>query len=62
MDRTASLPLRATIATALVVGLAGCAAQSDTYPSLAPRPIEQLSLTEPSRPRPQPAEIGRAHV
>lgn len=38
----------------LCAGLAltgGCAA-SDTYPSLAPRPAERLSLAEPTRPAP----------
>ena len=62
MDRTAPLPVRTTIATALAMALAGCAGQSDTYPSLAPRPIEQLSLTEPSRPRPQPVVADPAAI
>lgn len=50
MDRTASLPARAAIAAALVASLAACAGRSGSYPSLAPRPIEQLSLAEPNRP------------
>jgi len=32
--------------------LAGCAQQGGDFPSLAPRPIEQMSLTPPSRPAP----------
>jgi hypothetical protein len=44
---SAALPL-------LLLGLAGCGGPSG-YPSLAPRPIEQLSLAEPDRPTPPPA-------
>jgi hypothetical protein len=42
----------------LALALAGCAGgKPSTYPSLAPRPIEQLSLAEPSRPAP-PAPVA----
>lgn len=49
MDRPPP-PARLAIAAALVIALAGCEGQSGGYPSLAPRPIEQLSLAEPNRP------------
>jgi len=52
-----SLPVRALFAVLPVAMLAGCAGQSGNYPSLAPRPIEQLSLAEPSRPKP-PAVVA----
>jgi hypothetical protein len=38
----------------LFFGVAGCGGPLG-YPSLAPRPIEQLSLAEPERPAPPPA-------
>jgi hypothetical protein len=38
----------------LFLGVAGCGGPSG-YPSLAPRPIEQLSLAEPDRPAPPPS-------
>ena len=34
----------------LTTGLAGCASTVAGYPSLAPRPIEQMSLAEPATP------------
>jgi hypothetical protein len=54
--------LRAPSAILLVMALAGCAGQSGTYPSLAPRPIEQVSLAEPSRPAPPAAVADPAAV
>ncbi len=44
--------------------LSGCAGSTGSFPSLAPRPIENLSLTEPDRPAPalpvaDPASIAR---
>jgi len=56
------LHVRMPIAALLVAALAGCAKQSGTYPSLAPRPIEQLSLAEPSRPAPPAATADPAAV
>jgi hypothetical protein len=50
------------IAVLLVAAIAGCAGQSGTYPSLAPRPIEQLSLAEPNRPAPPAASADPAAV
>jgi hypothetical protein len=35
---------------ALAFGLGGCTADTGTYPSLLPRPIEKQSLAEPERP------------
>ncbi|WP_454883850.1 hypothetical protein [Sphingomonas oryzagri] len=40
---------RTILASALVVATAGCAGPSEPYPSLAPRPIEQISMAEPNR-------------
>lgn len=57
MNRSISLPARAASIAALAAALAGCAGQSGRYPSLAPRPIEQLSLAEPSRPE-APAAVA----
>ena len=57
-----SPPFRAPLALLLVAALAGCAGRSDSYPSLAPRPIEQLSLAEPSRPAPPAAVADPAAV
>jgi hypothetical protein len=57
-----SRPLRAPLAILLVAALAGCAGQSGTYPSLAPRAIEQVSLAEPSRPEPPAAVADPAAV
>jgi hypothetical protein len=46
----------------LALALAGCAGGSPSnYPSLAPRPIEQLSLAEPTRPAP-PAPVASAEA
>jgi hypothetical protein len=55
-------PVRASCIVFLVGALAGCAAQSDNYPSLAPRPIERLSLAEPSHPAPPAAVADPAAV
>ncbi|PXA84866.1 hypothetical protein DMC47_39650, partial [Nostoc sp. 3335mG] len=52
----------APLALLLTAALAGCAGQSGTYPSLAPRPIEQLSLAEPNRPAPPAAVADPAAV
>ncbi|MBA2935917.1 hypothetical protein HZF05_17700 [Sphingomonas sp. CGMCC 1.13654] len=57
MDRTVYPSFRATIAATFVAALAGCSAPSGSYPSLAPRPIEQVSLAEPSHPAP-PATVA----
>jgi hypothetical protein len=38
-----------------MLALAGCTGAAAGYPSLAPRPIEALSLAEPTRPAPAPA-------
>jgi hypothetical protein len=40
---------------ALIASLTGCTDTSKGYPSLAPRPIEDLSLAEPIRKAPPPA-------
>ncbi|MDH7637799.1 hypothetical protein [Sphingomonas oryzagri] len=50
-------PVRAILASALVIATAGCAGSSDPYPSLAPRPIEQISMAEPNRPE-APAAVA----
>lgn len=50
MNHTPPLPVRLAVAVALCAALAGCAGQAGSYPSLAPRPIEQVSLAEPTRP------------
>lgn len=54
-----SCPLPPCAPTALILpvllALAGCTGASAGYPSLAPRPIEALSLAEPARPAPAPA-------
>jgi hypothetical protein len=54
-------PPRAPAALILPVllALAGCTGRSAGYPSLAPRPIETLSLAEPARPAPAPAVADR---
>lgn len=57
MNRPSFPPARQAIAIALIAVLAGCAKQSESYPSLAPRPIERLSLAEPSRPE-APAAVA----
>ena len=43
-----SLPPRSAASIAGLLALAGCTDRSSGYPSLAPRPIEQLSLAEPA--------------
>ncbi len=55
-------PPRAPAALILPVllALAGCTGASAGYPSLAPRPIEALSLAEPTRPAPAPAVADAA--
>jgi hypothetical protein len=62
MASRSPLPIRAPFAILLVVALAGCGEQSGTYPSLAPRPIEQISLAEPTRPAPPAAVADPAAV
>jgi len=57
-----SPPVRASFAFLFAAALAGCAGQSGSYPSLAPRPIEQVSLAEPSRPTPPAAVADPAAV
>jgi hypothetical protein len=52
----------AALALLLTAALAGCADRSTGYPSLAPRPIEQLSLAEPDRPAPPPVAADPATV
>ena len=47
--------LSAIAALPLLVAMAGCTGPRSGYPSLAPRPIEQMSLAEPTRPAPPPA-------
>ena len=46
--------MRHALAPLLIVAasLAACAQQGGDFPSLAPRPIERMSLTPPSRPAP----------
>jgi hypothetical protein len=46
---------RASAILPLLLALAGCTGAAAGYPSLAPRPIESLSLAEPTRPAPAPA-------
>jgi hypothetical protein len=46
----------------LALTVAGCAQTGAGYPSLAPRPIENLSLTEPERPAPPPSTADPASV
>lgn len=47
MSRALALPLLAS-------ALAACARDDTAYPSLAPRPIEQVSFEEPPAPPPRP--------
>lgn len=47
--------LSAIAALPLLLAIAGCTGASSGYPSLAPRPIEEMSLAEPTRPAPPPA-------
>lgn len=58
------LPLRAPAALILplTLVLAGCIGTSAGYPSLAPRPIESMSLAEPARPAASPAVADPAAV
>jgi len=56
------LPARAMSAAVLVAALGGCSGQPESYPSLAPRPIERLSLAEPSRAAPPAALADPAAV
>jgi hypothetical protein len=62
MSSRPSPSCRAPCALLLVAALAGCAGQTGSYPSLAPRPIEQLSLAEPSRPAPPAAVADPAAI
>lgn len=50
-------PARAILASMLVLVTAGCGGSSEPYPSLAPRPIEQISMAEPNRPE-APAAVA----
>jgi hypothetical protein len=50
-----SVRFRDLAALAVSLGAAGCAGGPSTYPSLAPRAVEQRSLAEPVRPAPPPA-------
>jgi hypothetical protein len=45
-----------------MLGVAGCTGPGAGYPSLAPRPIENLSLTEPDRPAPPPPTADTASI
>jgi hypothetical protein len=54
------LPAIALIA--VMLGITGCSGPGAGYPSLAPRPIENLSLTEPEPPTPPPPSADPASV
>lgn len=56
------MPARTASVLLFAAGLAGCTGQAGSYPSLAPRPIEQLSLAEPSRPAPPAAVADPAAI
>jgi hypothetical protein len=47
--------LSAIAALPLLFAIAGCTGPRSGYPSLAPRPVEGMSLAEPTRPAPPPA-------
>lgn len=47
--------LSAVAALPLLLAIVGCTGPRSGYPSLAPRPIEEMSLAEPTRPAPPPA-------
>ena len=47
--------LSAVAALPLLLAMVGCTGPRSGYPSLAPRPIEDMSLAEPTRPAPPPA-------
>ncbi len=47
--------LSALAALPLFLAMAGCTGPRSGYPSLAPRPVEEMSLAEPTRPAPPPA-------
>ncbi len=47
--------LSAVAALPLLLAMAGCTGPRSGYPSLAPRPVEKMSLAEPTRPAPPPA-------
>ncbi len=55
MPRLTLHGLSAGAALSLSFVAAGCTGPSSGYPSLAPRPIEQMSLAEPSQNAPPPA-------
>lgn len=57
-----AIGLPAVALVAATLGIAGCAGPGAGYPSLAPRPIENLSLTEPDRPTPPPPTSDPASV
>lgn len=52
--------LSAVAALLLLVAMTGCTGPSSGYPSLAPRPIEEMSLAEPTRAAPPPAVASEA--
>ncbi len=55
MRRPHILGLSAVAALPLLFAMVGCTGPRSGYPSLAPRPIEEMSLAEPTRPAPPPA-------
>jgi hypothetical protein len=57
-----AIGLPAVALMAAMLGVAGCSGPGAGYPSLAPRPIENLSLTEPERPTPPPPTADPASV
>jgi hypothetical protein len=46
----------------VALALTGCSDTSGGYPSLQPRPVEQLSFAEPVRPAPPPAVADPAAI
>lgn len=54
--------IRVTLLFAVTASIGGCGGASSGYPSLAPRPIERLSFSEPNRPAPPPAVADPATV
>ncbi|WP_380874324.1 hypothetical protein ACFB49_47210 [Sphingomonas sp. DBB INV C78] len=58
MDRTSKSALHAALL--MLVMLPGCGQTGQTYPSLAPRPVEKLSIEEPAPESSEPIPAANA--